>query len=58
MVNSQHCERKQSWPILRYFSGIFLDGWEAYAQEPWPQGKSLKSGPSEYKAKALSCSIG
>jgi hypothetical protein len=46
------------WPIVRYFSGVFLEGWEAIAEEPWAQGKSLKPGPSEYKAKALFCSIG
>jgi hypothetical protein len=34
MVNLQHCERRQMWPIVRYFSGVFLEGWEAIAEEP------------------------
>jgi hypothetical protein len=57
-MNLKGCGRKQSWPNLRYYPGIFLEGLrkttKALSQDNRFPCQDLNSGPTEYEAGVLS----
>jgi hypothetical protein len=56
-MNWKEYGRKQSWPNLRYYPGICLEGlretMKNVSQDSQSAGQDLKPGPSEYKAGVL-----
>jgi hypothetical protein len=56
-MNWDVCERKQSWPVVRYFSGICLEKKEENCKSLRTVGslaEGLKQKPPKYKSEALS----
>jgi hypothetical protein len=57
MMNSKESERKQSWPISKYYPNICLEGQQEkknFGQVSQPPDLELKPGHFEYKAGMLS----
>jgi hypothetical protein len=51
------CGRYQSWPNLRYYPGICMEGlrkpMKNISQASWSQSEDVKSGPPKYEAGVL-----
>jgi hypothetical protein len=58
-MNWKGCGRKWSWPNLRYYPGICLEGLgettRNLSQDNRSPGGDLNPGPPEYEARVLSC---
>jgi hypothetical protein len=56
-MNGKGCGRKRSWPNLRYYPGICLEGLRKatknFSQDSRSPGRDLNSGPPEYEAGML-----
>jgi hypothetical protein len=55
MLNGEGFGRKWSWPILRYYPGIYLEGLRRTTKKPsisiaGRRGGDLNPGPPEYEA--------
>jgi hypothetical protein len=57
MMNWKGCERKRSWPNLRYYPSICLEGprktVQNLSQDSWSPGRDLNPRPPEYEAGVL-----
>jgi hypothetical protein len=59
MLNWKGCEKKQSWPNLRYYLSIYLEGlilretMKNFRQDSQSLGQYLNPGPSKCKAGEL-----
>jgi hypothetical protein len=53
MINWKGCGRKRSWPQLRDYPSICLEGLrKTLSQDSWSSGRDLNLGPSEDEAEA------
>jgi hypothetical protein len=60
MMNLIGCGRKPSWPNLRYYPGICLEGLRKatnIGQDIRSSGRDLYSGPAEYETGMLTTRI-
>jgi hypothetical protein len=53
-MNWKRYGRKRSWPNLRYYSDIFLEGIRKISEVSRPPGRDMNPGHFEYKAGVFS----
>lgn len=62
MMNWEKCRRKPSWPNIKCYPGICLEGLSKstkdFNQDSWSMGQDLNTGPLTYKAAVLSICTG
>jgi hypothetical protein len=60
-MNGKGCGRKRSWPNIRYYPGIFLEGLRKttknLSQDIQALGRDLNLGPPEYEGLSLSHNV-